>query len=131
MNPDSDRFAAVMSRANKEYVGKFSNVSTNIRRAKNLMGMDSVNGETGKQLPVYSMLISAFTEVLEQDSISAKKVSERLAKSVENGEDADTALNELLGLYQLMNSGNFDEAITEAIRLGVLEVDKKGNIGGR
>lgn len=126
---ENNRLAAIMSKANKKYVGQFSNASTYFRRNKTLMGMDSVGGEGGQQLPVYSALLSAFTEVLEQDSISAKKVFQRL--SGEKGEDVAVAIDELDALYKLLSDGEFEKAIDKAMQLGIMGDIETGMIDTR
>ena len=123
----NNRLAAIMSKHNKQYVGQFSNAATFFRRSMSQLGMDSIRGEAGKKTPVYSALLSAFTEVLEQDSISAKKVAQRLS----NGKNADVAINELGELYKYLSEGDFIKAIEKAGQLGIMGDISDGIINTR
>ena len=121
-------FGAIMSKYNKDYVGKFSNISTNIRRSSQLAGFGhDMNTTAGRETAILSSLISAFTESLEQDAISAKKVMARLI----NNDSADAALNELNILENALKSGDIESAVQGAIDLGILKVDDNGMINSR
>lgn len=115
-----DRFkaqqAAVISRSNKAYVGQFSNVSSRLRDNLSVLGLDELN-QPNSQMSIYSKMIRAFTQTLEQEGISAKKVYARLA-----GENGDkVAFDELQGLYDLLSQGDLASAVTRANELGILQ----------
>ena len=115
-----DRFkaqqAAVISRSNKAYVGQFSNVSSRLRDNLTVLGLDELN-QPNSQMSIYSKMVRAFTQTLEQEGISAKKVYARLA-----GENGDkVAFDELQGLYDLLSQGDLASAVTRANELGILQ----------
>ena len=123
------QFAGVMSKFNKGYVGRFSNLSTNMRNSKALMGFGKLGEnatEDDRILAIYSSIINAFTESLEQDAISAKKVAARL---IANGDTV--GLNELTGLEDLVRNGDVFQAIDKAVSLGIIKTDSEGNIDTR
>ena len=126
-NPGDAEFAGIMSKFNKQYVGRFSNLSTNLRRSKEFVGFGKLGvnaSEEDKRMAAYSTIINAFTEALEQDAISAKKVAERLQKG-------DVGLNELTPLYNALAQGNFAEAIQRSFDLGILKTNENGTIDSR
>ena len=123
------QFAGVMSKFNKGYVGRFSNLSTNMRNSKELIGFGKLGDnatEDDRVLAIYSSIINAFTESLEQDAISAKKVAARL---IANGDTV--GLNELTGLEDLVRNGDVYQAIDKAVSLGIIKTDDYGKIDTR
>ena len=84
-NRNPSKFAALMSKYNKGYVGQFSNLNTRVRSAMSKTGFDELSGQNGAD----SKFIRAFFEVFEQDAISAKKVFARLSAAHGGGEEGD------------------------------------------
>ena len=134
--------SAFMSKWNKQYVGRFSNPYTNLRRNKTMLGFGELNANSTleeKQMAANSLLINAFFESLEQDAISAKKVQARLLKKAlaerDNPdaieEEGTAIINELTELVDLFKSGKFEDAFNLAVDKGIVKVDKNGVIDGR
>jgi hypothetical protein len=105
-NRGANSLAGLMSKSNKQYVGQFSNASTNIRNFMSDIGMDETENAGTKNAALTS-IVRAYLESLEQDSISAKKVFARL--STQKGKDV--AVDELSTLYNLIGKGDFKSAI--------------------
>ena len=126
---DNMEFVSIMSKYNKGYVGRFSNLSTNLRRSKEFSGFGVLGPDAtqeDKMQAAFSTIINAFTESLEQDAISAKKVAARMLKS---GDQA--GLNELSSLEDLMRQGKLVDAVQKSIDLGILKTDENGYFSGR
>ena len=115
LNREPNIIASLMSKANKHSVGYFSNLSTNVRNFMQDIGIDEVAGAGTKQAG-QAAFARAYMETLEQDSISAKKVLNRLSKQ-EGGENF--FVDELDTLYNLMNQGAFKAAIEKSQSMGM------------
>lgn len=115
-SPDQGKLASIFNKSNKEYVGKFSNISTNVRTFMQDAKMDE-SGAGGRQSGL-SVILRAYLESLEQDAISAKKVFKRL--SGKNGERGKAALDELQSLYNYIGKGEFTKAVeySQGLNLG-------------
>jgi len=118
-NRQPNRYAALMSKLNKKYVGQFSNMSTHIRNSLTDLGMDEISGNGGTEMAARGSFLRAFFEMLEQDSISAKKVFGRLSSSKGSTQAAD----ELEVLYNQLYSGEWDEAVNKAQELDIIKQD--------
>jgi len=111
--------AGIMSKFNKQYVGQFSNVSTNTRNFMKDFRMDEF-GQAGTKEGALAAIARSYFEVLEQDSISAKKIYQRMAS-----QDFDSyAFDELQEVLDLVQRGE-DEASLEKMK----QMDIK--VGGR
>lgn len=119
-NRNSSKFAALMSKYNKGYVGQFSNLNTRVRSAMSKTGFDELSGQNGAD----AKFIRAFFEVFEQDAISAKKVFARLSAAHGGGEEGDqVAVDELTKLFDTILKGSMTDiqsAITQAQKMGIL-----------
>ncbi len=119
-NRNPSKFAALMSKYNKGYVGQFSNLNTRVRSAMSKTGFDELSGQNGAD----SKFIRAFFEVFEQDAISAKKVFARLSAAHGGGEEGDqVAVDELTKLFDTILKGSMTDiqsAITQAQKMGIL-----------
>lgn len=119
-NRNSSKFAALMSKYNKGYVGQFSNLNTRVRDAMSKTGFDELSGQNGAD----AKFIRAFFEVFEQDAISAKKVFARLSAAHGGGEEGDqVAVDELTKLFDTILKGSMTDiqsAIAQAQKMGIL-----------
>ena len=119
-NRNPSKFAALMSKYNKGYVGQFSNLNTRVRSAMSKTGFDELSRQNGAD----SKFIRAFFEVFEQDAISAKKVFARLSAAHGGGEEGDqVAVDELTKLFDTILKGSMTDiqsAITQAQKMGIL-----------
>lgn len=106
--------ASIMSKVNKQNVGYFSNLSTNTRNFMQELGIDEIK-KAGTRQAGQAAIIRAYMESLEQDSISAKKVFQRLATT----NDESFTIDELDKLYSYMNSGAFSKAIQLSQGMGL------------
>lgn len=95
LKDDSMGLSALATKFNKPFTGIFSNMSTRIREGLKTLGHDYID-ESGNVRDLDTIndyvdaieteLVTAVGQILEQDSISAKKVDERIAKRItENG----------------------------------------------
>lgn len=77
--------SALATKFNKPYTGLFSNISTKIREGLNASGYDydiltNESSNTDYVKVIQGELVSVVGQILEQDSISAKKVEKRIQK---------------------------------------------------
>lgn len=77
--------SALATKFNKPYTGLFSNISTKIREGLNASGYDydiltNESSDTDYIKVIQGELVSVVGQILEQDSISAKKVEKRIQK---------------------------------------------------
>ena len=108
-NKEPNYFSSLISKWNKQYVGQFSNVSTNARNFLEDTGVEQASNGNLRNGGLVS-IVRAYLESLEQDAISAKKVFARISKNT-NSTDPDVALNELSKLYGYVSTGSFKEAV--------------------
>ena len=78
--------SALATKFNKPYTGLFSNISTKIREGLNASGYDydiltNKSSDTDYVKVIQGELVSVVGQILEQDSISAKKVEKRIQKT--------------------------------------------------
>lgn len=78
--------SALATKFNKPYTGLFSNISTKIREGLNASGYDydiltNESSNTDYVKVIQGELVSVVGQILEQDSISAKKVEKRIQKT--------------------------------------------------
>ena len=78
--------SALATKFNKPYTGLFSNISTKIREGLNASGYDydiltNESSDTDYVKVIRGELVSVVGQILEQDSISAKKVEKRIQKT--------------------------------------------------
>ncbi len=78
--------SALATKFNKPYTGLFSNISTKIREGLNASGYDydiltNESSDTDYIKVIQGELVSVVGQILEQDSISAKKVEKRIQKT--------------------------------------------------
>lgn len=78
--------SALATKFNKPYTGLFSNISTKIREGLNASGYDydiltNESSDTDYVKVIQGELVSVVGQILEQDSISAKKVEKRIQKT--------------------------------------------------
>lgn len=123
-----DFVAGLMSKKNKKYVGQFSNINTNARNLLEGLDEDEVAITRGGGIDVkqagYMGMVRSFLEALEQDSISAKKISQRLNVTEEY------AINELDALRDALQNGDLMTAFSQAKKLDILKTDEEGNFVG-
>lgn len=84
-NADFLNLSALAAKFNKPYTGLFSNISTKIREGLNASGYDydiltNESSDTDYIKVIQGELVSVVGQILEQDSISAKKVEKRIQK---------------------------------------------------
>lgn len=84
-NADFLNLSALATKFNKPYTGLFSNISTKIREGLNASGYDydiltNESSDTDYIKVIQGELVSVVGQILEQDSISAKKVEKRIQK---------------------------------------------------
>ena len=132
--------SALATKFNKPYTGLFSNISTRIREGLNASGYDydilkadSSNEDYVKV--IQGELVSAVGQILEQDSISAKKVEQRIKKrrdalqrdltDAERAEEEQTVLTEFENLNKTLRdpSRSFSDVIDEMQRMELLSDD--------
>ena len=105
-NPELEETTNLLAKHNKKYVGYFSNVNYSYRQA--LMGlMSKIEPEKGSLAEkfkgrVTSDLLTGFFKIMEEDTISAKKVSDRLYKALQSGEKLDFLLQKF-GMGELFS----------------------------
>lgn len=104
--------AGTMSKFNKKYVGQFSNASTNARNFMKDFGMDEF-GKAGTKEAAMSGILRSFYEVGEQDSISAKKIGQRM----EGGKAY--SFDELQKLLNMIQNGEDDQALNTMKEMGI------------
>lgn len=85
-NADFLNLSALATKFNKPYTGLFSNISTKIREGLNASGYDydiltNESSDTDYIKVIQGELVSVVGQILEQDSISAKKVEKRIQKT--------------------------------------------------
>lgn len=132
--------SALATKFNKPYTGLFSNISTRIREGLNASGYDydilkadSSNEDYARV--IQGELVSAVGQILEQDSISAKKVEQRIKKrrdalqrdltDAERAEEEQTVLTEFENLNKMLRdpSRSFSDVIDEMQRMELLSDD--------
>ena len=132
--------SALATKFNKPYTGLFSNISTRIREGLNASGYDydilkadSSNEDYARA--IQGELVSAVGQILEQDSISAKKVEQRIKKrrdalqrdltDAERAEEEQTVLTEFENLNKMLRdpSRSFSDVIDEMQRMELLSDD--------
>ena len=118
--------SALAAKFNKPYTGMFSNISTRIRKGLMATGFDvldeygnPVNLSTADDYinVIRGELVSGVGQILEQDSISAKKVEQRLDKArqakgrdltpEEEAEEQYKVLHEFEELYDMIRDPQF------------------------
>lgn len=136
--------SALAAKFNKPYTGMFSNISTRIREGLRATGFDVID-TTGKPVPILTeddyvrairgKLVAGVGQILEQDSISAKKVEKRLdaaraakgsALSPEEVEKEQQAvLHEFEELYAMMRNEDvgYEEIIDRMSDMGLFASD--------
>lgn len=145
LKDDSMGLSALATKFNKPFTGIFSNMSTRIREGLKALGRDYID-ESGniKDLEtvndyvdaINTELVTAVGQILEQDSISAKKVDERIAKRVaENGgkdipqEEKEKIQLEVLNEFQKLEQKirkpetTYEEIIEDLKNMGLLGGD--------
>lgn len=118
--------SALAAKFNKPYTGMFSNISTRIRKGLMATGFDVLD-EDGNPVNLSTVddyikvirgeLVSGVGQILEQDSISAKKVEQRLDKArqakgrdltpEEEAEEQYKVLHEFEELYDMIRDPQF------------------------
>lgn len=118
--------SALAAKFNKPYTGMFSNISTRIRKGLMATGFDVLD-EQGNPVNLSTAddyinvirgeLVSGVGQILEQDSISAKKVEQRLDKArqakgrdltpEEEAEEQQKVLHEFEELYNMIRDPKF------------------------
>lgn len=134
--------SALATKFNKPFTGIFSNMSTRIREGLKALGRDYID-ESGnvKDLEtvddyvdaINAELVTAVGQILEQDSISAKKVDERIAKRKADGTWSEDkrqeveleVLNEFKKLEALIRDPEttYEQVIDELEKMGLLGGD--------
>lgn len=140
INPTGNFYVGGLSKENKGYTGKFSNFSEAVKVVNADLGF-SISSENKQFSPVQAILGTAaevFFEMLEQDSISAKKAGE---KAVHNSEDFNLAEEQkkLGELWQAIQFGKdsemgyysddnaiLDKAFEISKDLGIIAEDENG-----
>ena len=140
INPTGNFYVGGLSKENKGYTGKFSNFSEAVKVVNADLGF-SISSENKQFSPVQAILGTAaevFFEMLEQDSISAKKAGE---KAVHNSEDFNLAEEQkkLGNLWQAIQFGKdsemgyysddtaiLDKAFEISKDLGIIAEDENG-----
>ena len=122
-NRKNNQVAGLMSKYNKKYVGRFSNQSTAARGFARAFDLDEIGAARGNDLSdkqvAMTGIMRSFLESFEQDAISAKKVTQRMQKG------SKVAIDELDPVYQYLRNGDFENAINEGIKVGILGTDKE------
>lgn len=136
--------SALAAKFNKPYTGMFSNISTRIREGLRATGFDVIDA-SGNPIPISTeddyvrairgKLVAGVGQILEQDSISAKKVEKRLdaaraakgsALSPEEIEKEQQAvLHEFEELYAMMRNEDvgYEEIIDKMSNMGLFASD--------
>lgn len=136
--------SALAAKFNKPYTGMFSNISTRIREGLRATGFDVIDA-SGSPIPISTeddyvrairgKLVAGVGQILEQDSISAKKVEKRLdaaraakgsALSPEEIEKEQQAvLHEFEELYAMMRNEDvsYEEIIDRMSDMGLFASD--------
>lgn len=136
--------SALAAKFNKPYTGMFSNISTRIREGLRATGFDVIDA-SGNPMPISTeddyvrairgKLVAGVGQILEQDSISAKKVEKRLdaaraakgsALSPEEIEKEQQAvLHEFEELYAMMRNEDvgYEEIIDRMSDMGLFASD--------
>ena len=136
--------SALAAKFNKPYTGMFSNISTRIREGLRATGFDVIDA-SGNPIPISTeddyvrairgKLVAGVGQILEQDSISAKKVEKRLdaaraakgsALSPEEIEkEQQTVLHEFEELYAMMRNEDvgYEEIIDRMSDMGLFASD--------
>ena len=136
--------SALAAKFNKPYTGMFSNISTRIREGLRATGFDVIDA-SGNPIPmsteddyvraIRGKLVAGVGQILEQDSISAKKVEKRLdaaraakgsALSPEEIEKEQQAvLHEFEELYAMMRNEDvgYEEIIDRMSDMGLFASD--------
>lgn len=136
--------SALAAKFNKPYTGMFSNISTRIREGLRATGFDVIDA-SGNPMPISTeddyvrairgKLVAGVGQILEQDSISAKKVEKRLdaaraakgsALSPEEIEkEQQTVLHEFEELYAMMRNEDvgYEEIIDRMSDMGLFASD--------
>lgn len=136
--------SALAAKFNKPYTGMFSNISTRIREGLRATGFDVIDA-SGNPIPISTeddyvrairgKLVAGVGQILEQDSISAKKVEKRLdaaraakgsALSPEEIEKEQQAvLHEFEELYAMMRNEDvgYEEIIDRMSDMGLFASD--------
>ena len=145
LKDDSMGLSALATKFNKPFTGIFSNMSTRIREGLKALGRDYID-ESGDVRDLDTVddyvnaieteLVTAVGQILEQDSISAKKVDERIAKRVaENGgkdipsEEKEKIQFEVLNEFQKLEQKirnpetTYEEVINDLKDMGLLGGD--------
>ena len=132
--------SALATKFNKPYTGLFSNISTRIREGLNASGYDYniLKADSSNEdyvRVIQGELVSAVGQILEQDSISAKKVEQRIKKrrdalqrdltDAERAEEEQTVLTEFENLNKMLRdpSRSFSDIIDEMQRMELLSDD--------
>lgn len=96
--------ASLQAKMAFENVGLFSNADTNARESMNKTGFATNNGAIGE---IYSGIIRATMESIEQDAISSKKIYARLIK---NGASEDGSILEVNKLMEAIHAGRYGDS---------------------
>ena len=96
-----DYITGVLSKSNFQHVGRLSNFAEHVRNGLTINGADEVGSVMSS---AKATIMRALFEQIEQDSISAKKVSERLAAST--GGDASKVTKNMIDsdIYRHMSA---------------------------
>ena len=143
---DFDYAAAIATRVQKPLVGLFSNMNEEFKKMVTAAGLGDLSalGNTGasdeeKKMAIRATLVKVMFDAMEQDTISAKKLVNRLmaAKVDKAGIEAPTgeqlftfyneAVKDLTSIIDDMRSGKADpeEIISRLANMGVFDVDDK------
>lgn len=132
--------SALATKFNKPYTGLFSNISTRIREGLNASGYDydilkADSSDEDYVKVIQGELVGAVGQILEQDSISAKKVEQRIKKrrdalqrdltDAEKAEEEQTVLTEFENLNKMLRdpSHSFSDIIDEMQKMELLSDD--------
>lgn len=127
--------SALAAKFNKPYTGMFSNTSTRIREGLRATGFDVIDA-SGSPIPISTeddyvrvirgKLVAGVGQILEQDSISAKKVEKRLdAARAAKGKEQQAVLHEFEELYAMMRNEDvsYGEIIDRMSDMGLFASD--------
>lgn len=138
-NIDVDYAAAIATRVQKPLVGLFSNMNEEFKEMVTEAGLGELNAratDKEKEMAVKAMLVKVMFDAMEQDTISAKKLVNRMmaAKIKAAGVEAPTseqlfafyneAVKDLTSIIDDMRSGEADpkEIISRLGKMGVFDV---------
>lgn len=147
--PEEELLLTMLSKHNFGGIGSFSNFATKYRNVSRSKGLETkFDTEEGLKTLATTKIARAVFELTEQDTISAKKVGQRIAKLKKAGKDveADKLITGLQEYSQILHSYDYDkkysntreaaerkslDLIEKGIEIGIFKNDENATLSGR